>query len=648
MQQPLFVADCDWRPPNVSTLPSWANAKRVSIDTETYDPNIKKLGMGPWRDGRIVGVSFAIEDGPNHYLPFGHEGGDNLDKLHVINYLKDQAKVFKGILVGAYLQYDINYLWTIGVDFKPKFFRCVQVAEGLCDEHQNSYSLDNIAKRHGIAGKDDAVLQQAALEYGFDPKADMWRLPARFVGAYAERDVTCPNELLRRQERQIEREDLWEVYDLESRVLPVLAKMHRRGVRVDLDRLDKVAILAKEEQYKAVDEINARTGCKLGYDDLNKGEAVAKPLESVGIKVPKTEKKEQPSVTQPWLLTIKHPVAAAVIQARKFETVQSGFVNSIRRHVVGDRLHCTHNQLRGEDDEGNVSGARFGRMSASHPNLQQQPSPGRDPDEGIKMGALWRGIYVPEHGKEWCSLDYSQQEPRLIVHYSDIMGYPGAAEAIRKYKENPKMDFHQFMADLTGLKRKPAKNIFLGICYGKGGAALCRELGFPTQWIEIKNRGQNGNTIKKHDDPALLWCEVAGPEGQAIMDQFAVEAPFVKKLNKRAISEAKKNGFITTLSGRRCRFPLNDDGTFDWTHLAINRLIQGSAADQMKKAMVDLDDANIPLQLQVHDEVNFSEDNRDRMNEAKDIMENAVELRLPSRVDLEVGPSWGEIKKVVA
>jgi DNA polymerase I-like protein with 3'-5' exonuclease and polymerase domains len=187
----------EWQPTPISDLPQWAGAKRVAFDVETRDSQLRKLGCGVRRDGYMVGYSFAIEDGPSHYVPFRHEGGGNLSREQAFRYLRDQAKGFKGELVGGSLQYDLDYAGTeAGAYFKSvKRVRDVQVAEPLIDEHQYNFSLDHLAEKYNLAKKDERVMREAADAYGIDPKSGLWRLPAKFVGDYAERDVTLPLEI---------------------------------------------------------------------------------------------------------------------------------------------------------------------------------------------------------------------------------------------------------------------------------------------------------------------------------------------------------------------------------------------------------------------------------------------------------------------
>lgn len=619
IQKPFLDPVVDWQPTPVTQLPSWADARRVAIDCETCDPTLKKFGPGVRRGGYVVGVSFAIEDGPAYYLPMAHASGDNLDAEHVIQYLRDQAVVFTGDLVGANLPYDLDYLAQAGVTFNNvRFFRDVQVAEPLINELQLSYSLANIAKKYRIPGKGEDKLREAASSWGINPKSEMWKLPARHVAEYAIQDVLLPLAVLRRQERIIEEQDLWEVYDLESRVLPVLLKMRRRGVRIDLDQLDKVEQYCQWEEQEALNAVGFHTGIELTSDDLWTAEAVAAPLRELGIKIPETPT-GKPSTKKDFLETVDHPVAAAIVRARQMNKIRTTFVKSIREHMTNGRIHCSFHQLRAQRDDGGLYGAAYGRLSSSNPNMQQQWS-----------HTMWRSIYLPEEGMLWACADYSSQEPRMTVHYASKTGCTKADEAVRRYCEDIDMDPHQATADMAGISRKEAKILFLGICYGMGSAKLSHSLGLPTRWKFSRYRGKD--------------IEIAGPEGEELLKKFHHMVPFVQELADKCTARARTKGYILTLSGRRCRFPMGDDGKYEWTHKALNRLIQGSSADQTKMALVAADTAGISLMLQVHDELDLSVRNREEAEACAAIMKTCVQLKVPSKVDVEIGDSWGTIK----
>jgi DNA polymerase I-like protein with 3'-5' exonuclease and polymerase domains len=626
-QMPLFRPEGKWIPTPVSALPSWKGAKRIGIDSETKDPRITDLGPGVRRDGKIAGVSFAIEDGPDFYLPVAHLGGDNLSSQDVFSYLQDQAKDFDGDIGGMNLGYDLDFLNEANVYFpKVKFFRDVQIADPLIDELQNSYALQAIAERWGLPGKDETELRNAALMAGIkekDIKKCLWQLPARYVAAYACHDARLPLQILRKQEKVIEEQGLWDIYNLESRVLPVLVKMRRKGVRIDMDKLEGVERWSLYEETEALKKVQDLTGICIPIGGVWKAKLLAPVLTHIGIKVGTTAK-GAPNIDKVVLDNIDHPAAEALLWARKTNKLRTTFAQSIRDHMVKGRIHCVFNQLAREDEDGHgVKGARYGRLSSEHPNMQQQPA--RD-----EFAKRWRSIYVPEEGAEWASMDYSQQEPRVLTHYAVLSNCTKAEAAAKKYREDPNTDNHQMMADLTGLKRSYAKIVYLGLCYGMGGAKLSRDLKLPTKTMTHRHSGR--------------VMEVAGDEAQEILDKFNSEAPFVRELAKRCEEVAQQRGYIITVGGRRCRFPKDNLGNFDWCHKALNRLIQGSSADQTKKAMVDADAAGHMLQLQVHDELDTSVAGERQANEIAEIMRTCTPLQVPSKVDVEIGPSWGEVE----
>jgi DNA polymerase I-like protein with 3'-5' exonuclease and polymerase domains len=640
-QLPLFPPASDWTPPDVSSLPSWEHAARICIDVETYDPLLKELGISVRRGGYIVGISFTIEDGVTAYLPIRHQGGDNLPLDQVLNYVKTNAKLFRGVLVGANLSYDLDYLFEEGIEFpNVTYFRDIQIADPLINELHMSYSLQSIAQRYGFAGKDETLLEKAAKEYGVNPKSGMWRLPARFVGAYAEADTKQPLLILRRQERIIDNEDLWDVYNLESRVLPVLVKMRRRGVRINETKLAEIETWSLTQEAEALRKIKHLTGHQIAIGELWKATALAPVLATIGMKLEET-KTGKPSIDKDALLSFDHPVAKALAWARKVNKLRTTFAASIKSYMVNGRIHCTFNQIARESENGDQKGARYGRLSSADPNMQQQPAR----DEFAKM---WRSIYIPEEGCLWASCDYSQQEPRWATHYAAICDLPKAKIAAQTYHNDPHVDNHQFMAELTGLPRKHAKSIFLGLCYGEGGAKLCRELGLPTRWaLRDKQRLEYFNT--KED--ALAYrselgngyvFETAGESGQTIIDTFDARAPFIRMLAKKCQEKAQRTGCIITGGGRKLHFPQAEDGTYDWTHKALNRLIQGTSADQTKKALVALEEAGYFVQLQVHDEIASSVKTKEEAEEIAEIMRTVMQAEVPFRVDIEIGTSWGE------
>ena len=640
-----------WTAPHLGELPPWPTYGRVGLDIETHDEKLTSLGAGVRRGGEIVGVSFAIEHGPAFYLPLAHAGGGNYGEPELaLLYLRDQAARFKGEIVGANLGYDLDYLAEAGIVFPHAKFLDVQNAGPLTEAKLEPggaplpMNLDAIAKRLGLGGKVEDGITRFAEEHGLHPKKDLWKMPAHIVAPYAIGDVELPLKVIAKQERILDRwreEDLeagipegrtvWDIYEIECALLPILIKMRRRGVRVDLSKLEQIQEIALREQHKAMRQITTLSGVNVDPDDdVMRNAALAPALEADGLVLPLTAK-GKPSIRAPWLAEQSTPVALALIEARKYYKIRTTFVTSIRKHGIyhGDemRIHPTFNQIRSATEDGDdEKGAAFGRLSSSDPNIQQQPA--RDP----VLGPLWRSLYLPDKGGLWACNDYSQQEPRWVTHFAELIGADGADVAAGRYREDPRTDNHSMMAELTGLKRKDAKQIFLGKLYGMGGAKFCHSVGLPTVWE--RPDWANGRRV-----------EMPGREGKEMLRTFERRAPYVKALSKKAQRTVEQRGFIRTVLGRRCYFAREGRGYFK-AYKALNRLIQGSSGDQMKKAMVDLDRAGYAIQIQVHDEVDQTVESVAQAKEIAEIMIAAVPANVPFVVDTEVGEDWGHLKEV--
>ena len=676
LQLGFFMPEADWTPPAISDLPSWKGAKRIAIDAETRDPSIgNKMGSGALRDGYTVGWAFAIDGGPKHYLPFRHEGGDNLPFDEVMRYLKSNIKDFDGEYVGANLSYDVDYGYSDGFEWnRDAMFRDIQIADPLLYELHLSYSLKNIGERYGVEAKDESTLLEAARAHGLDPKKGLWRLPGRYVGRYGEQDVASPLEILRKQEERIDNEGLRQIWDLETRTLPVLVRMRRRGVRIDFDKLEQIEKWAETQEQEALNLIKHQTGVRVAFGDVWKPGALAPALEAIGMRLQKTST-GAPQIDRFLLGGSDHPVCEAILRARKVNKIRTTFAQSIRKYSVNGRLHCTFNQIAREDEEGDQKGVRYGRLSATDPNLQQQPSPDRDPE----TAGEWRKIFIPEEGAIWGCNDYSQQEPRWTTHFAAVMDLPRAREAALRYQTDPNTDNHDMMTRLIhgdeqvekwiaeGLgdykvNRGYSKNIFLGLCYGEGGAKLCRDIKKPTRWMVTYGWGRDKQVeYFETQREAMAYKmqiqrgyirETAGLEGQNIIDNFDTEVPYVRKLAGAATERAEARGFVSTILGRRLNFERRDDGTFDFTHKALNRIIQGSSADQTKLAICEIDRAGYYLQLQVHDETDGSYATAAEAKAVGNIMKDCIKeaypgkIWTPFKVDTEVGPNWGTLKNV--
>ena len=595
-----------------------SEAKEIAIDLETRDEGINEgLGAG-WamKKGEIIGFAVATE-GFQGYYPFGHFGGGNLIKEQVLKYMHDICKLpCRKIFHNA--QYDVGWLHAYGIDVQGEIVDTM-VAGALIDENRYTYRLNSLAKDYIGELKAETDLVEAAKAHGVDPKMEMWKLPAEHVGYYAEQDARLTYLLWQRFKHEIHQQSLETIWNLERSLLPILIRMRQRGVRVDVEEAEKLKhrfVNIEKETLAAIKKL-------VGKDiDIWAARQIGFAFDKLGLDYPRTSKSNEPSFTQNWLVNSPYDISKLIVKAREVNKFHNTFLNSIMKYEHKGRIHGEINQLR-SDTGGTVSG----RLSMNNPNLQQLPARNKE------YGPVIRGLFKPEEGCQWGSFDYSQQEPRLVVHYASYPDYEGSQELVKAYK-NSNADFHQTVADLVGIGRKQAKTIGLGLMYGMGKNKLSNMLG------------------------------VSFDEARELIDKYNRKAPFVKLLSDRCMLKANEEGVIRTKLGRKCRFDMWEPRDFGvhtpesfenasakygrsnikraFTYKALNRLIQGSAADQTKQAIVScFDEGHVPI-LQIHDELCFNISKKEDVSKIKSVMESCVELKVPSEVDVALGQNFGQ------
>ena len=645
----MLMPTTEWVAP--TEFPDLRKADEIAIDLETRDPDLKSKGSGAISgNGEVVGIAVAV-DGYKNYFPIAHGEGPNLPRDQVLKWFKDvcespATKIFHNAM------YDVCWIRNLGIKINGLIIDTM-VAASLIDENRFSFTLNSLSWVYLNKGKNESLLTNAAKERGLDPKAEMWKMPASEVGAYAEEDAALTLELWHLFKKIIIEEDLQNIFNLETDLFPCLVDMRHLGVRVDIEKANqlKTALAIKEENL--LQQIKIESGVDT---QLWAARSIEKVFQKLNLPYEVTEKTGAPSFTKNFISKHNHPVVNMIAEARKINKVRTTFIDTILRHEHKGRIHADINQIR-SDDGGTVTG----RFSYSNPNLQQIPA--RDPD----TGPLIRSLFIPEEGCKWGTFDYSQQEPRLVAHYALRFEYDSAQVIADSYENDPSTDFHQIVADMAEIDRKEAKTINLGLFYGMGKAKLQNELA------------------------------VSKEKADELFNTYHGRVPFVKELMSGVMNAAQQKGRIKTLLGRRCRFPKyepilrgSDWGTFvpaadhekmkelkemgpylldengdqekdvdgkpkknywyknghrrAFTYKALNKLIQGSAADMTKKAMVDLYKEGLIGHIQIHDELDFSIESEQQADKIKQIMEQAVELKVPNKVDYESGPNWGEIK----
>ena len=617
MQKLVFKPQTEWLPPE--DFPDLSKYDEIGIDLETRDPDLTKMGSGAIiGKGEVVGIAVAVE-GWCGYYPIAHGGGGNMDKTMVLKWFQDvlntpSKKVFHNAM------YDVCWIRAMGLKINGQIIDTM-IAAALCDENQFRFDLNTCAKRYVGTGKDEAALYAAAKEWGIDPKGEMYKLPAMYVGQYAEKDASITLQLWQYLKTEIVKQDIQSIFDLEIELFPCLVDMRFLGVRVDVDEAHQLKQKLVGREQSSLLAVKKETGIE---PQIWAARSIAKVFEKLNLPYDRTEKTSAPSFTKNFLQNHPHPVVQHIARAREINKAHTTFIDTILKYSHKGRIHAEINQLRG-DNGGTVTG----RFSYSNPNLQQIPARNKE------LGPMIRSLFIPEDGHTWGVFDYSQQEPRLVVHYAALQNLYGVDDVLDSYNNDPDTDFHTIVADMANIPRSQAKTINLGLFYGMGKNKLQAELGVDKE---------------TSDD---------------LFKQYHDRVPFVKQLMDNVMQRSQQRGQIRTLLGRLCRFHLWEPNMFGmhkalphdaallehgpgirraYTYKALNKLIQGSAADMTKKAMIELYKEGIIPHIQVHDELDISIKDPAHAKKIKEIMENAVRLEVPNKVDYESGPNWGNIK----
>jgi DNA polymerase I-like protein with 3'-5' exonuclease and polymerase domains len=617
----MFEAQKEWICPE--SFPDLKSYKYIAIDLETRDPDLKSRGSGAIiGNGEIVGIAVAVE-GWSGYYPIAHQGGGNLEKDKVMDWIKDvcstdSVKLFHNAM------YDVCWLRAAGVKINGHIVDTMVMAS-LIDENRLSYTLNSISYEFLGEVKDEKALTEAAQSWGIDPKSEMYKLPAMYVGTYAEKDAKLTLELFKVLSREIQKQNLQNVFDLETQLFPCLLDMKFKGVRIDIEK----AKILKQELTNKEQEILLKVKQETGIEpQIWAARSIATVFDKLGLPYERTEKSLAPSFTKNFLQEHKHPIVQMIAKAREINKAHTTFIDTILKFTHKGRIHADINPIR-SDQGGTVTG----RFSYANPNLQQIPARNKE------LGPMIRSLFLPEVDHKWGCFDYSQQEPRLVVHYAATTEPICFDESVTKIVEefkNDSVDFHKTVAIMANISRDQAKTINLGLFYGMGKAKLQAELG-----LNSKEEAEN------------------------LFNQYHTNVPFVKELMNKTSAHAQSSGSIGTLLGRRCRFNKWEPATFGMhtamsfeeaertygrgrirramTYKALNKLIQGSAADMTKKAMLDLYNEGIVPHIQIHDELDISVVDDNHAKKIVEIMESAVTLAIPNKVDYESGETWGDI-----
>lgn len=642
------IPETGWVTPRESELPDLSRCKAICVDTETYDPFLLTEGPG-WARGKghIVGISICVPEGGAWYFPIRHEvnSEDNMDPKKVLAWLSETLSNPKQPKIGANLTYDVGWLMHEGVDVKGMLYD-VQFAEAILRE-DSRLSLEVLGNHYLGEGKESSFLYEwSAQFYGGkvngSQRANIYRCPPSLVGPYAISDVDLPLRIIAKQWPLLHEEGLFELFEMECKLIYLMVKMRMAGVRVDLDKAEK---LTETLEQKIIDT-NTRIKDMVGFEvNVNAQDSLTRAFNKLSIQTVKSANGKA-SFVKDWLEAHDHPLAQLVVEQRKLAKLKGTFIESyiLNSHVNG-MVYGNFHQLNGED-----GGTRSGRFSSSFPNLQNIPS--RDEE----LAPLIRSMFVPDIGhKYWRKYDYGQIEYRFMVHYA--VG-EGSDEIRARFEADPMIDYHDIALELVapiagwdistpaGMKlwRKPVKTVNFGLIYGMGAKVLAMRLG-----ISLK-------------------------EAKSLMETYFKAVGFARPTMDAAMKEAQETGIITTILGRKSRFNLWEPDGFKeygkalpldqailyyrkirraYTHKALNRRLQGSSADYIKLAMLRcwedgvFDETGVP-RLTVHDELDFSDTGgkSEAFEEMRHIMQNAYPLRVPMVADCDIGLDWGHVSSI--
>ena len=638
----------------------------VAIDIETYDPNLKTKGLGAIRnDGFICGIAVATQN-DLAYFPLRHSD-------IFIDFKRDEKiwsvlneRIFQNENITKVFHnamYDVCWIRAVtGMMIKGRIVDTM-IAASVIDENRFRYSLDALSKDYLNEEKYKYDLQQKTLEWSGgtvkDPMTNMHKLPASIVKEYAKQDVNLTYKLWRLFDKKIdevlytkddgEQKTCRQIFELETKLFLCLVDMKFKGVKIDVAKAIEFGRHLKKRRDQIIKAIESKTSVHV---DIWAAASIKKLLDHLCIKDYKvTPKSKMPQLPKDYLRTHNNKCLRMIAKAREYDKAVNTFIDGLLEYVHEGRIHADINQIR-SDSGGTVTG----RFSMSNPNLQQIPAKGY-------IGSKMRELFIPEDGCKWGSFDYSQQEPRIVVHYAIKLGLPGT-ESLHDEFDKDDADSHQIVADMANISRKQAKTINLLLLYGMGKIKLQRELGLDQR------------------------------QAKELFNEYHGRVPFVRQLSQELIAFAKENKLLFTLYDRFCRFDKWETTNKEWnpeinrfnevplytreqaeeafkaemldkykenkidsnymdyferyytpafTYKALNRLIQGSAADMTKKAMVDLHEKGIIPHIQIHDELCFSiTDHEPEL--IKNVMEQTIPLEVKNKVDFESGPNWGTIK----
>jgi len=580
-----------------------AEQPEVAVDLET-------TSLEP-RRARIVGISLSWRPHQGVYIALaGPEGSQVCPPEQALAALKPVLEADTPRKTGQNLKYDISVLKNYDIELGG-LAGDAMVASYLLHPSSRSHGLDALARRH--LNYSPVKIDELIGKRGDQVRMD--QVPVEKVAPYACEDADIALQLSRKLNEELEHEDLYGLFtELELPLVPVLADMEWHGIRVDTAQLEALSAEFSEKLAELERNIWQEAGEEFNINSPQQLSAVL--FEKMGLPAPRGRRTTTGYSTAVDVLrdlSKEHPIADYMLQYRELSKLKSTYADALLTMVNPEtgRVHCSFNQTV----------TATGRLSSSDPNLQNIPV--RTP-----LGLRIRRAFVP--GADDMSLlgaDYSQVELRIMAHCS---GDPALSRAFLEGR-----DIHRFVAaqvngvqedEVTPDMRQRAKAVNFGIIYGLSAYGLSRQIDIPVQ------------------------------EAERFIDDYFHRYPRVKEFIGRTIDRARQFGYARTLAGRKRRIEgLRGTGAARSAaeRIAVNTVIQGTAADLIKRAMIDIHSAlpqvspRTRMLLQIHDELVFEVPDKDIEQVRRFVVEKmtgALELDVPLKVETAVGKNWAETK----
>jgi len=590
---------------------------RFSYDTET-------TGL-QYPTSKVFGFSIATPDGKSEYHDI------RLDPGIVLKFNRQMRK-FKGDIICHNASFDYRMSHATGIYLPIDRLDDTVIRSTQVNEHEFLYTLDWLAKVHLGESKVSTIYEELAAIFGGPATRDaqilnLQHAPVELVRPYAIKDAILALKLWEWQRLEIDLQGIHAICDFERDKLPTFIRAEMRGIRVDLDYAEQAAKKLTPLIDKAQWELNKIADRDLNVNSPKQIRELFVPHETSGGWVASdgtplsTTDGGNPSMGADALRAMKHPAAPLILSVRSLIKTRDTFlIKHVVERTLDGRVYPTINQTRGED-----GGTKTGRLSYAGPAMQQIPSRNKE------VACIVKPCFLPDLGMVWVNTDMASFEVRIFAHLIDNMAI------IQAYIDDPGLDLHQYVADLSGLPRNAsysgepnAKQMNLSLMFNSGNGAIAQSMGLPWHWETFTTRQGEEVTYRK-----------AGIEAESIIAQYHHHIPGVKKLAEKCKSLAENRGFLFTYSGRRLRFP----NAFR-AYKASATLIQSTAAcankENWKMVEEELGDEG-HLILNTHDSYAMSlpENWRPLANKVKKRIETPGRFRVPLILDIEgAGKNW--------